>query len=98
MKPESPFAFLCRFQFQEAFSRAFKEVYKLPPGRKLMSIIRMQKEEKDVSTQEQIKGWILSGSTPELYELKTDENVFHSRRKPGLLYSKGEANEQHFGK
>lgn len=91
-------AFSCRFQSQEAFSRAFKEVYNLPPGkfRKVMKDLRMTKEENDLSTKEKMKGWSLSGSHPELYEGKIDDQVFHSGTKSGLLYAKGEASEQQF--
>lgn len=91
--------FFFRFQSQEAFSRAFKEVYGLPPGkyRKMMKVVRMIKEENDLNTQEQINGWNLSGSNPELYELMVDEEVFHTGTKSGLLYAKVEANEQQFG-
>ncbi len=91
-------AFLFHFQSQEAFTRAFKEVYALPPGkyRKLMKVIRMMEEEKEMNESKQIKGWSLSGSNPELYELTVDSNVFHTGTKSGLLYAKSEANAQHF--
>lgn len=91
--------FLFRFQSQEAFSRAFKEVYSLPPGkyRQLMRAVRIIKEENDLNNQEQINGWNLSGSYTELYELMVDDKVFHTGRKSGLLFAKGEANEQQFG-
>ena len=91
-------AFLFHFQSQEAFTRAFKEVYTLPPGRyrKLMKAVRMMEEEKEMNEGKQIKGWVLSGSNPELYELTVDSNVFHTGTKSGLLYAKSEANEQHF--
>lgn len=90
-------AFFLQFQSQEAFTRAFKEVYSLPPGkyRKLMKIVRMAEEEKKMNENE-IKGWILSGTNPELYDCKVDSNVFHTGTKSGLLYSNGEANEQQF--
>lgn len=91
-------AFLFRFQSQEAFTREFKDVYGLPPGkyRQVMIVVRMKKEENDMNTQEQIKGWNLSGSNPELYELIVDGDVFHTGTKSGLLYAKGKANEQQF--
>lgn len=91
--------FLFRFQSQEAFSRAFKEVYSLPPGkyRQLMRAVRIIKEENDLNNQEQINGWNLSGSYTELYELTVDDKVFHTGTKSGLLFAKGEANEQQFG-
>ncbi|WP_110928945.1 helix-turn-helix transcriptional regulator [Bacillus massiliglaciei] len=92
-------AFYCRFQSQEAFSRAFKEVYSLPPGkyRKVMNDLRKKKEENDMNAQKNVKGWRLSGSHPERYELKTDSHVFHSGTQSGLLYAKGDLDEQHFG-
>lgn len=91
--------FLFRFQSQEAFSRAFKEVYSLPPGkyRQLMRAVRIIKEENDLNKQEQINGWNLSGSYTELYDLTVDDKVFHTGTKSGLLFAKGEANEQQFG-
>lgn len=91
-------AFSFQFQSQEAFSRAFKDVYALPPGkyRKLMKAVRMMKEEKEMNEGKQIKGWVLSGSNPELYELMVDTNIFHTGTKSGLLYAKSDANEQHF--
>lgn len=91
--------FLFRFQSQEAFSRAFKEVYSLPPGkyRQLMRAVRIIKEENNLNNQEQINGWNLSGSYTELYELTVDDKVFHTGTKSGLLFAQGEANEQQFG-
>jgi AraC-like DNA-binding protein len=91
-------AFLFHFRSQEAFTRAFKEVYALPPGkyRKLMKAMQGKEEEKAMNTQEEVKGWTLSGSHPELYEMKTDEKEFHTGKKAGLLAAKGEANGQQF--
>ena len=91
-------AFLFRFKSQEAFTRAFKDVYSLPPGkyRKVMTVVRMIKEENDMNTKEQIKGWNLTGSNPDLYEFIVDGDVFHTGTKSGLLYAKAEANKQQF--
>ena len=93
-------AFLFHFQSQEAFTRAFKEVYAVPPGkyRKLMTDVRMMDEEekKKMNTGEQIKGWSLSRSNPELYELVADSTVCHTGRRSGLLYAKDEADGQQF--
>ncbi len=52
-----------QFQSQEAFTRAFKEVYALPPGkyRKVMQSLNMMEEEHYMETVEQVKGWVLSG-------------------------------------
>lgn len=91
-------AFHFHFQSQEAFTRAFKEVYALPPGkyRKLMKTMRMIEEEKEMNVSEQIKGWSLSGSNPELYGLMADSTVCHTGAQSGLLYAKDEPGEQQF--
>ncbi len=85
------------YQSQEAFTRSFKELYKLPPGkyRKLMRVLRGMEEEYMSDTI--IKGWILSGSHPTSYEMKTDGEVFHTGTKSGLLCSKTNASEDQFG-
>lgn len=82
-------AFTLQFQSQEAFTRAFKEIYALPPGkyRKLMQSLSMTEEEKLMVSNEQVKGWMLSGGNPELYQFHTDDKVFHSGNRSGVLYS-----------
>ncbi|UTR13773.1 AraC family transcriptional regulator [Salipaludibacillus sp. LMS25] len=89
-------AFDLHFQSQEAFTRSFKELYKLPPGkyRKLMRSLRGMEE---TNMTETIKGWILSGSHPTCYEMKTDGQVFHTGTKSGLLTSKTKVSEEQFG-
>ncbi|QOR65957.1 helix-turn-helix transcriptional regulator [Cytobacillus suaedae] len=89
-------AFELHFQSQEAFTRSFKELYKLPPGkyRKLMRSLRGMEE---TNMTETIKGWILSGSHPTCYEMKTDGQVFHTGTKSGLLTSKTKVSEEQFG-
>jgi AraC-like DNA-binding protein len=91
-------AFLFHFQSQEAFTRAFKEVYALPPGkyRKFMKTMLGTKEHQSMNLLEEVKGWSLSGSHPELYEMKTDDKVFHTGKRAGLLAAKGDVNEQQF--
>lgn len=90
-------AFLLQFQSQEAFSRAFKNMYAYPPGeyRKMAKLINLQGECNGMEHKD-IKGWILSGSDPELYEAKLDEKVFHSGSKSASLYSVQENNQQQF--
>lgn len=91
-------AFSLQFQSQEAFSRAFKEVYSLPPGqfRKLMREIQMMREEIEMSIKEDVKGWSLSGSNPEAYEMAVDPVIFHTGAKSGVLYSIKKVNDQQF--
>lgn len=92
-------AFSLHFQSQEAFTRAFKDAYALPPGkyRKIMRTIRMTEEDELMKESDNLKGWTLSGTNSELYAIELDSNVVHTGTRSGLLYSKGEANEQHFG-
>ncbi|WP_414042605.1 helix-turn-helix domain-containing protein [Macrococcus sp. EM39E] len=89
-------AFLLNFQSQEAFSRRFKAIYGLPPGkyRKLMSgLNNTQNKEEETMTVETIKGWLLTGTTAHLYETKIDHKVFHSGQKSALLSSSKEESE-----
>ncbi|MFS0881827.1 helix-turn-helix transcriptional regulator [Metabacillus niabensis] len=91
-------AFELQFQSQEAFTRSFKEVYQMPPGkyRKLMRTLQ-RTEEENMGEQKLIKGWVLSGSHPNLYEMKADNQVFHTGTSSGLLASVGDAGEGQFG-
>lgn len=89
-------AFMLQFQSQEAFTRAFKEVYTMPPGkyRKMMrSICGM--EESNMSNK--VKGWFLSGSHPANYAFGVDDQIFHLGTKSGVLFSTGDVGEGQFG-
>ena len=90
-------SFQCHFQSQEAFTRAFKELYKIPPGkyRHLMRSINF-KEEEEMTTNE-VKGWLLTGTNPSLYTIKADNEVFHTGSKSGYLGSNQPAEEGQFG-
>lgn len=76
------------FESQEAFTRAFKKYYHMPPGkyRKLMSNMLEKKEESHM--EKQIKGWFLSGSDPFNYEMGIDREVVHEGKASGYLKSK----------
>ncbi|WP_370046800.1 helix-turn-helix domain-containing protein [Lysinibacillus sp. RC79] len=77
-----------QFESQESFTRAFKEVYKLPPGkyRRMMSDMIKNKEESNMETK--VKGWFLSGSNPFNYEMGIDHEVVHQGKASGYLKSK----------
>ncbi|MCT6924815.1 AraC family transcriptional regulator [Metasolibacillus sp.] len=81
-------AFHNYFESQEAFTRAFKKYYHLPPGqyRKLMSIMWKNKEESFMD--KSVKGWILSGSDLYNYEMGVDHAVVHQGKASGYLKSK----------
>lgn len=97
-EPIIEIAFKLHYQSQEAFTRSFKELYNMPPGkyRKLMQTLQGM-EEKEMSEVTTVKGWILSGSHPALYEMKTDGQVFHTGTKSGSLASNKDVAEGQFG-
>lgn len=81
-------AYYYRFESQESFTRAFKEIYKLPPGkyRKVMSNVLKNKEETNMEPK--VKGWFLSGSNPFNYEMGIDHEIVHQGNASGYLKSK----------
>ncbi|MEK3917874.1 helix-turn-helix domain-containing protein [Paenibacillus sp. FSL H7-0331] len=76
------------FESQEAFTRAFKKYYHLPPGqyRKLMSSMLKNKEESYMD--KQVKGWFLSGTDQFNYEMGIDREIVHQGKASGYLKSK----------
>lgn len=95
-------AFRCRFESQEAFTRAFKKEYGMPPGRyrKVMSAVRpgatSREERLDMREEEAVKGWILSGSDPSHYEMGTDRETVHMGKVSGYLGSVTATSETQF--
>ncbi|SNZ02677.1 AraC-type DNA-binding protein [Terribacillus aidingensis] len=81
-------AFMYHFESQEAFTRAFKKYYKLPPGkyRRMMHVMLHQKEENMV--EEKVTGWMLSGTDPHNYEMGIDYKHVHQGKASGYLKSK----------
>ncbi|WP_100331942.1 helix-turn-helix domain-containing protein [Bacillus xiapuensis] len=77
-----------QFESQESFTRAFKEVYKLPPGkyRRVMSDVIKKKEDTNMETK--VNGWFLSGSNPFNYEMGIDHEIVHQGKASGYLKSK----------
>jgi AraC-like DNA-binding protein len=67
------------FDSQEAFTRAFKSAYALPPAqyRAQMKLFIQEREE---STMSEIKGWLLTGTNPEKYAAALDTRVYHKGR------------------
>ncbi|QKS73145.1 helix-turn-helix transcriptional regulator [Paenalkalicoccus suaedae] len=90
-------ALALRFETQESFSRAFKKRYQLAPGqyRRLLSHLTKQKEETGMVADQQIKGWVLSGSHPYNYGIGVDRAVVHKGRASGYL--KHTSTEEHGG-
>ena len=77
------------FQFgtQESFTRAFKKLYRMPPGqyRKLMGTILSENGGEQMEKHQKVKGWFLSGSHPLHYEMRTDTKVVHQGNCSGYL-------------
>ncbi|MDQ0173977.1 AraC-like DNA-binding protein [Paenibacillus tundrae] len=83
----------CGFESQEAFTRAFKKVYGLPPGRfrKLFNLKLFQGRsrggELKMNHTSTVNGWVLSGSHPQNYEMGIDPTVVHQGKSSGYLKS-----------
>lgn len=80
-----------QFTSQASFTRAFQQMYGLPPGRyrQLMRPLDPTTEE-ELSMKEQPKGWFLSGSHPSHYHMGRDREQVHMGTASGYLQSNGE--------
>lgn len=89
-------ALLYHFESQEAFTRAFKRYYHLPPGqyRKLMTSVLKNKEEYKMN--HEVKGWFLSGTDQFNYEMGIDHEIVHQGKASGYLKSKTVLDESSF--
>ncbi|TDQ40761.1 helix-turn-helix transcriptional regulator [Aureibacillus halotolerans] len=93
-------AYDAHYDSQEAFSRAFKKVYQLPPGRYRTMFKTQQpkpKGELHMQSTSPIKHWILSGSHPDQYEIGIDEKNVHQGNKSAFLRSVTVDSENSFG-
>lgn len=78
----------CHFESQEAFTRAFKKMYGMPPGRYRKVFephAHTGKGEEHMEQTSSVKGWFLSGSHPHLYEIGVDRNIVHQGNASGYL-------------
>ncbi|MGE4353611.1 MAG: helix-turn-helix domain-containing protein [Oscillospiraceae bacterium] len=84
-------ALFCGFESQEAFTRAFKRVYGLPPGkyrRAINNLVNMN-EVNTLKNNQPIPGWIVTGTAPQKFEAAFDREVFFKGTKSVLLKSTG---------
>ncbi|KWX75554.1 transcriptional regulator, AraC family [Paenibacillus jilunlii] len=67
------------FESQEAFTRAFKRLYALPPAeyRAQMKLLIQEREE---FTMSEIKGWLITGTAPGNYKVSLDMQIYHGGR------------------
>lgn len=88
--PIMDIALLYRFDSQEAFTRAFKSAYALPPGRyrRAMRELIYNGENVGMDQKQIIPGWLMSGSTPEKFEYGLDKETFFQGAKSVFLKSR----------
>lgn len=81
----------CGFESQEAFTRAFRKLYGMPPGRfrKLFDLKlfegRTRGGELQMNQSSTITGWMLTGSHPQNYEMGIDPAEVHQGKASGYL-------------
>ena len=86
-------ALACHFESQEAFTRAFKSVYQLPPGRYRLAIQNLMIGDINMGKQNDINGWIITGTAPEKYQIGTDHTIYHLGSKSAMIRSIAEEYE-----
>lgn len=77
------------FSSQEAFTRAFKRMFHLPPKRYRTYFQSFYIEREGVSMQKGLpKGWVLSGSHPAEYEMGLDYEIVHQGKTSAYIKAK----------
>lgn len=76
-----------RFESQEAFTRAFKSIYKLPPGRYRIAIKNLFLGGSNMNGDTEIKEWIMPGTAPEKYQASIDNKIYHVGTKSATIKS-----------
>lgn len=93
----------CQFESQESFTRAFKRLYGIPPGRyrKLFELHTDYHEQGGITMGESntstVKGWFISGSHPMDYEMGIERTIVHQGSTSGYLQALTPVNEGGFG-
>lgn len=78
------------FESQEAFTRAFKHVYQLTPGRYRAIMKDLIVGGVNYTMKNNIKGWIVTGTSPEKYQSSLDTNIVHMGSSAATICSLGE--------
>ncbi len=76
-----------RFESQEAFTRAFKSIYQLPPGRYRTAIKDLVIGGTKMNSKTAIKEWIMTGTAPEKYQVDIDKHVYNTGTKSATIKS-----------
>ncbi|MEK3976780.1 helix-turn-helix transcriptional regulator [Psychrobacillus sp. FSL K6-1267] len=87
-------AFTYQFESQEAFTRAFRKAHGLPPGEYRMLMRTLLENPKEV---EVMKGWFISGTNPQSYEMGRDFQEVHKGNASGYLRSVMATKDEEFG-
>lgn len=84
-------ALMYQFESQEAFTRAFKKEYNLPPGRyrKTMSNLIRIEEGLGMGKNNKIPGWIVTGTVPTEYSVDFNYDIFYKGTRSACI--KGES-------
>ncbi|GAF12403.1 transcriptional regulator, AraC family [Bacillus sp. JCM 19046] len=90
-------AFISGFDSQEAFTRAFKKIYKLPPGRYRKLLQTINQGGKRIMNATPIKHWFLAGDSPHLYEAGLDSTVVHQGKQAAYLRGMNGSKDTVFG-
>ncbi|WP_342559997.1 AraC family transcriptional regulator [Psychrobacillus sp. FSL W7-1457] len=83
-----------QFESQEAFTRAFRKVHGLPPGKYRMLMRTLLEKPEEVKV---MNGWFLSGATPQNFEVGRDFQEVHKGNASGYLRSIKAGGEEQFG-
>lgn len=75
------------FESQEAFTRAFKDVYELPPGKYRTTIKNLVIGGNKMNNKTHIKDWITTGTAPDKYEAYVDHNACNVGTKSATIKS-----------
>lgn len=79
------------FASQEAFTRAFKRIYQLPPGRYRAAVKDVITGGMDMVHQNEIKAWIITGTAPEKYQTGIDNRIYHLGSRSATIKAIAEA-------
>ena len=80
-------ALISGFSSQEAFSRTFKLHYQLPPRQYRIQFKKLFRRKLEMD-ELKIKGWLVSGSNFDKYDVTMDHSIFHSGTKSVKLSRK----------
>lgn len=81
--------YLC-FESQEAFTRAFKKVYGLPPGQYRKVLKNLTNGGMNMKKNTEIKHWLITGTAPDKYKTGIDRTVFRTGTASAFIQSEEE--------